>query len=245
MPDELLGLLQSTSGGGGFYQFRDLLDTPSSYSLNQLLFFGSDGVYSDPELYFDNISKIFKVGNATTTAKVNILDNTTGGNPALLIKTITGKAGSTCEVRMETTDANDQTLITHHIAGTRKWYGGCRGGIDSPPDRYFFGNDTIGQFITIIQEGGIGLFNTNPQAVLDTTPATIRTTSYTRPVPSMTTTQRDSLVNMPIGAGVYDNTEHSLRMYDGTDWLANNPANSVFVHRIEDLGFNYRNHCKW
>lgn len=80
-----------------------------------------------------------------------------------------------------------------------------------------------------------GIGTTTPNALLDTTPDTIDSTTYTRPFPTINTTQRNALTSLVEGAGVYDIIEDTLRLYDGSKFQAQIPKETVNVYDLNDL----------
>lgn len=82
-------------------------------------------------------------------------------------------------------------------------------GSQTPSDALFVGSD---------QRIGFG-GNTSPQAVIDATPATIDSASYSAPNSRVTTVQRNALTGMPTGATVDDSTVGAIFRWDGTFWV--------------------------
>ena len=90
--------------------------------------------------------------------------------------------------------------------------------------------------LTILgSNGNVGVKNLNPTANFDAQPATIGIDSFTRPFPSLTTLQRNSLINFSEGVGVWDNNTDSLYIHDGTQLRAQRAPSTVYVYSIFDL----------
>jgi len=68
--------------------------------------------------------------------------------------------------------------------------------------------------------GRLGIQTTSPDGVLDCTPDTIDTGSYSYPFPRVTTAQRGSLTGMTEGAHVVDMDLDAVYVYDGASWVA-------------------------
>jgi hypothetical protein len=83
--------------------------------------------------------------------------------------------------------------------------------------------------------GKIGIKTTTPGADLDATPTTVTTTTYTRPHPVLTNTQREALTGATAGVGVYNSTSKVIDLYDGSDWTAQKSIATVYVNDVTDL----------
>lgn len=65
----------------------------------------------------------------------------------------------------------------------------------------------------------VGINNTSPDGVLDCTPDTITTDSYAYPFPRVTTTQKNALTGMTVGAHIVDITLNEVWWYNGASWV--------------------------
>jgi hypothetical protein len=85
---------------------------------------------------------------------------------------------------------------------------------------------------------GIGTAAPNSATILDVS----STTRASRPVPSMTTAQRDAISSPPAGAMVYNTSAEEVQYYDGTNWkplggTAAVPKIAILDHR-QNQGVN-------
>ncbi len=91
------------------------------------------------------------IGNIAATYNLNISANTAIG---LLIKGISGLAGNTVNLVIDTTDSNDQSMLQFSQAGLSRWQLASRNLLDTPNNRLGLYDASSNEVMTWIQQGG-------------------------------------------------------------------------------------------
>jgi hypothetical protein len=91
-----------------------------------------------------------------------------------------------------------------------------------------------GSYTAAVNSTGLGLFH-RPTFLFDVQPDTIVATSHARPIPSVTTTQRNALTGLVTGSSVYDTDQKTARTYDGAEMWADRQPTVKYVYDINDL----------